>query len=164
MAEDPVNQQAFADDVAAAAAAGGPAGFAGAEPGSPDFKMPSADEIWKMVESMEGISDTEREELRESIFNPKPPSPEDFMRQYGHPGHSSREYIFFFVMLALILLVFGKRPPRGTRATNTIVVKPYRVRYPRPLEAKGRAGAAISFRGPCQSIHTHSHTQPQASL
>ncbi|XP_020802507.1 uncharacterized protein LOC110179343 isoform X1 [Drosophila serrata] len=107
MAEDPINQQAFADDVAAAAAAGGPAGFAGAQPGSPDFKMPSADEIWKMVESMEGISDEERAELRDSIYNPKPPSPEDFMRQYGHPGHSSREYIFFFVMLALILLVFA---------------------------------------------------------
>ncbi|KAH8372459.1 hypothetical protein KR093_011634, partial [Drosophila rubida] len=112
MAEDPINQQAFAEDVAAAAAAGGDQGFAlppGAGPGSPDFKMPSADEIWKIVESMDGISDEERAELRESIFNPKPPSPEDFMRQYGHPGHSSREYIVFFVMIALILLVFGKQ-------------------------------------------------------
>ncbi|KAH8407522.1 hypothetical protein KR222_004838, partial [Zaprionus bogoriensis] len=111
MAADPVNQQAFAEDVAAAAAAGGEEGFAmppGSGPGSPDFKMPSAEEIWKMVEAMDGISDEERAELRESIFNPKPPSPEDFMRQYGHPGHSSNEYIVFFVMLALILLVFGK--------------------------------------------------------
>lgn len=116
MAEDPINQQAFAEDVAAAAAAGGADGFAGAspgpEPGHPDFKMPSPEDIWKMVQDMEGISDAEREELRESIFNPKPPSPEDFMRQYGHPGHSSREYMVFFVMLALILLVFGK-PPDG---------------------------------------------------
>ncbi|XP_043642816.1 uncharacterized protein LOC122612956 isoform X1 [Drosophila teissieri] len=107
MAEDPVNQQAFAEDVAAAAAAGGAGGFAGPEPGHADFKMPSADEIWKLVEGMEGISDDERAELRESIFNPKPPSPEDFMRQYGHPGHSSREYLVFFVMLALILIVFA---------------------------------------------------------
>ncbi|XP_001361262.3 uncharacterized protein [Drosophila pseudoobscura] len=107
MAEDPLNQQAFAQDVEAAAAAGGPNGFAGAEPGHPDFKMPSADEIWKLVESMDGISDAEREELRESIFNPKPPSPEDFMRQYGQPGHSSREYMIFFVMLTLILFVFA---------------------------------------------------------
>ncbi|KAH8232978.1 hypothetical protein KR026_002501, partial [Drosophila bipectinata] len=112
MAEDPINQQAFAEDVAAAAAAGGADGFAGAtpgvEPGHPDFKMPSPEEIWKMVQDMEGISDAERDELRESIFNPKPPSPEDFLRQYGHPGHSSKEYMVFFVMLALILLVFGK--------------------------------------------------------
>ncbi|KAH8358211.1 hypothetical protein KR084_008180 [Drosophila pseudotakahashii] len=116
MAEDPLNQQQFAEDVAAAAAAGGPGGgFAGPEPGHPDFKMPTADEIWKLVEGMEGISDDERAELRESIFNPKPPSPEDFMRQYGHPGHSSREYLVFFVMLALILVVFGKRPPPAER-------------------------------------------------
>lgn len=113
MAEDPLNRQAFEEDVAAAALAGGEAGFAmppgSAGPGSPDFKMPSAEEIWKMVESMEGISDDERAELRESIFNPKPPSPEDFMKQYGHPGHSSNEYIVFFVMITLILLVFGKQ-------------------------------------------------------
>ncbi|EDW02327.1 GH21929 [Drosophila grimshawi] len=113
MADDPVNQRAFAEDVAAAAAAGGDQGFAmpppgSAGPGSPDFKMPSAEDIWKMVESMEGISDTEREELRESIFNPQASSPEDFMKQYGQPGHSSREYIVFFVMIALILIVFGK--------------------------------------------------------
>lgn len=120
MAEDPLNRQAFEEDVAAAAAAGGEAGFAmppGSGPGSPDFKMPSADEIWKMVESMEGISDDERAELRESIFNPKPPSPEDFMRQYGHPGHSSNEYIVFFVMITLILLVFGKLHNRLTTTT-----------------------------------------------
>jgi len=129
MAEDPVNQQAFAEDVAAAAAAGGAGGFAGPEPGHPDFKMPSAEEIWKLVEGMEGISDDERAELRESIFNPKPPSPEDFMRQYGHPGHSSREYLVFFVMLALILIVFGKRPPE--RATNESY-NPYRARYTHP--------------------------------
>jgi len=113
MAEDPINQRAFAEDVAAAAAAGGEQGFAmppgGGGPGSPDFKMPSADEIWKLVESMDGISDEERAELRDSIYNPKPPSPEDFLKQYGHPGHSSREYIIFFVMIALILLVFGKQ-------------------------------------------------------
>ncbi|KAH8280440.1 hypothetical protein KR018_007320 [Drosophila ironensis] len=117
MAEDPVNQQAFAEDVAAAAAAGGAEGFApapGVEPGHPEFKMPSPEEIWKLVQDMEGISDEERAELHESIFNPKQPSPEDFMRQYGHPGHSSREYIVFFVMLALILLVFGKPPPSET--------------------------------------------------
>uniref|UniRef100_B4MPE0 GK21618 n=1 Tax=Drosophila willistoni TaxID=7260 RepID=B4MPE0_DROWI len=117
MAEDPINQQAFAQDVAAAAEAGGPAGFAGAGmggPGSPDFKMPSAEEIWKIVEGMDGITDAEREELRENIFNPK--SPEDILRPYnggagGLPhrlGHSSSEYWVFFVMLALILLVFGK--------------------------------------------------------
>ncbi|EDW73979.2 uncharacterized protein [Drosophila tropicalis] len=116
MAEDPINQQAFAQDVAAAAEAGGPAGFAGAGmggPGSPDFKMPSAEEIWKIVEGMDGITDAEREELRENIFNPK--SPEDILRPYnggagGLPhrlGHSSSEYWVFFVMLALILLVFA---------------------------------------------------------
>lgn len=110
MAEDPLNQRAFAEDVAAAAAAGGDQGFAlppGASPGAADFQMPSADEIWKMIESMDGITDDERAELRESIFNPKPPSPDDFMK-YGHPGHSSREYLIFFVMIALILIVFGK--------------------------------------------------------
>ncbi|KAL7736122.1 hypothetical protein ACLKA6_003673 [Drosophila palustris] len=127
MAQDPLNQQAFAEDVAAAAAAGGDQGFAmppggGGGPGSPDFKMPSADEIWKMVESMDGISDDERAELRESIFNPKPSSPEDLLRQYAHPGHSSREYMIFFVMIALVLLVFGKQSsdnpiPKALRST-----------------------------------------------
>lgn len=110
MAEDPLNQRAFAEDVAAAAAAGGDEGFAlppGSGPGSAGFQMPTADEIWKMVESMDGITDDERAELRESIFNPKAASPDDLLK-YGQPGHSSKEYIIFFVMLALILLVFGK--------------------------------------------------------
>ncbi|KAM8711456.1 hypothetical protein ACLKA7_000577 [Drosophila subpalustris] len=135
MAQDPLNQQAFAEDVAAAAAAGGDQGFAmppgggGGGPGSPDFKMPSADEIWKMVESMDGISDDERAELRESIFNPKPTSPEDLLRQYAHPGHSSREYMIFFVMIALVLLVFGKQSSDNSktyklkRSVEAIVAK-----------------------------------------
>ncbi|KRG04055.1 uncharacterized protein LOC6578485 isoform X1 [Drosophila mojavensis] len=109
MAEDPLNQRAFAEDVAAAAAAGGDEGFAlppGSGPGSAGFQMPTADEIWKMVESMDGITDDERAELRESIFNPKAASPDDLLK-YGQPGHSSKEYIIFFVMLALILLVFA---------------------------------------------------------
>ncbi|XP_017839973.1 uncharacterized protein LOC108597771 isoform X1 [Drosophila busckii] len=109
MAQDPINQQAFAEDVAAAAAAGGDQGFA-VPAGNGDFKMPSPEDIWKMVEGMEGITDDERAELRESIFNPKPPSAEDYMKQYGAgavAGHSSRDYMIFIVMIALILLVFA---------------------------------------------------------
>ncbi|XP_030376405.1 uncharacterized protein LOC115625491 isoform X1 [Scaptodrosophila lebanonensis] len=110
MAEDPLNQQAFAEDVAAAAAAGGENGFAvppGQESGGAGFQMPSPEDIWKLVEQMEDISDAEREELRESIFNPKAPTAEDYMRQLAQPGHSSREYLVFMVMIALIVLVFA---------------------------------------------------------
>lgn len=108
MADDPINQQQFADDVAASAAAGDGQSFV---PDS-NFKMPSVDEVWKMIEQMEGISDEERENLRESLYNPQDGTPDDFMkRMAGQPtmGHTSWDFLIFFAMIAIILLVFGKQ-------------------------------------------------------
>ncbi|XP_054738300.1 uncharacterized protein LOC129244603 isoform X1 [Anastrepha obliqua] len=113
MADDPVNQQQFAEDVAALAAAGSgdnlgnPYGNLGDPKGN--FKMPSVDEVWKLIQQMEGISDEEKENLKENLYNPQEGTAEDFMRRYAEPGpaHSSWDYMIFFAMIALILLVFA---------------------------------------------------------
>lgn len=107
MADDPVNQQQFAEDVLAASEAG-----EGGDFGDPNgnFQMPSVDEVWKLIEQMEGISDEERASIRENLYNPQDGTAEDFMKRYAQPamGHTSWDYIIFFTMLAIIIAIFGK--------------------------------------------------------
>ncbi|XP_014095589.2 uncharacterized protein [Bactrocera oleae] len=108
MANDAVNQQQFADDVAAlAAGSGDPYGNLGDPNG--DFKMPSVDEVWKLIEQMNGISDEEKANLKENLYNPQEGTAEDFMRRYAQPGpvHSSWDYAIFFAMIAIIVLLFA---------------------------------------------------------
>ncbi|XP_017478810.1 PREDICTED: uncharacterized protein LOC108368473 [Rhagoletis zephyria] len=106
MADDPANQKQFAEDVAALAAAG--SGDHLGDIGG-DYKMPSVDEVWKLIEQMEGISDEEKANLKENLYNPQEGTAEDFMRRYAQPGpvHSSWDYTIFFAMIAVIVLVFA---------------------------------------------------------
>ncbi|GBP03243.1 hypothetical protein EVAR_69268_1, partial [Eumeta japonica] len=61
MADDLINQQQFAEDVAAATGEDGFVNFADADG---NMKMPSVKEVWNMIEHMEGISDEERAILK----------------------------------------------------------------------------------------------------
>lgn len=110
MANDPVNQQQFADDVAALAAGSGDSYTNIGDPNG-DFEMPSLDEVWNLIEQMDGISDEEKANLKENLYNPKEGSAEDFMRRYAQSGpiHSSWDYAIFFAMIAIIVLLFGKQ-------------------------------------------------------
>lgn len=107
MADDPVNQQQFEEDVLAAAGQDGSMNL-----GGPDgnFKMPSVEEVWKLIEQMDGISDEERASLKESLYNPAEGTAEDFLKRYAQPavGHTSWDYMIFFAMLVIIMLIFGK--------------------------------------------------------
>ncbi|XP_061387260.1 uncharacterized protein LOC133324992 [Musca vetustissima] len=111
MAEDPINQQQFAEDVLAATqddgsfAAGGNLGDLNGNMG----KLPSVDEVWKLIEQMDGISDEERASIRENLYNPQEGTAEDFMKRYAQPdmGHTSWDYIIFFTMLAIIIAIFA---------------------------------------------------------
>lgn len=107
MADDPINQQQFAEDVLAATGEDGNMNL-----GDPNgnFQMPSVDEVWKLIEGMEGISDEERASIRENLYNPQDGSAEDFMKRYAQPGisHTSWDYAIFFTMIIIILLIFGK--------------------------------------------------------
>lgn len=108
MADDPVNQQQFEEDVLAAAGEDGSMNM-----GGPDgnFKMPSVEEVWKLIEQMDGISDEERASLKESLYNPAEGTAEDFIKRYAQPaavGHTSWDYMIFFAMLVIIMLIFGK--------------------------------------------------------
>ncbi|XP_073811209.1 uncharacterized protein isoform X1 [Musca autumnalis] len=109
MAEDPVNQQQFADDVLAATQDDG--SFATNNLGDPNgnMKLPSVDEVWKLIEQMDGISDEERASIRENLYNPQEGTAEDFMKRYAQPamGHTSWDYIIFFTMLAIIIAIFA---------------------------------------------------------
>lgn len=107
MAEDPINQQQFEEDVLAAANSDGDMGF-----GSPDgnFKLPSVEEVWKLIEQMDGISDEERASIRENLYNPQEGTAEDFLKRFAQPTvtHSSWDYVIFLTMIAILFLIFGK--------------------------------------------------------
>ncbi|XP_075167863.1 uncharacterized protein LOC142240029 isoform X1 [Haematobia irritans] len=111
MAEDPVNQQKFAEDVLAASEASDDGSFVGANLGDPNgnFQMPSVDEVWKLIEQMEGISDEERASIRENLYNPQDGSAEDFMKRYAQPamGHTTWDYVIFLTMVAILLMIFA---------------------------------------------------------
>uniref|UniRef100_W8BAH1 Uncharacterized protein n=1 Tax=Ceratitis capitata TaxID=7213 RepID=W8BAH1_CERCA len=111
MADDPVNQRQFAEDVAAYAAGAAGSGDAPTNFGDPNgnFKMPSVDEVWKIIEQMDGISEEEKANLKENLYNPQEGTTEDFMRRYAQTGpvHSSWDYVLFFAMIAIIVFVFA---------------------------------------------------------
>ncbi|XP_065367949.1 uncharacterized protein LOC135960560 isoform X1 [Calliphora vicina] len=107
MADDPINQQQFEEDVLAAA---GPDGAMNL--GDPDgnFKLPSVEEVWKLIEQMDGISDEERASIRENLYNPQDGSAQDFLKRYTQPSavaHSSWDYMIFIAMMVIILLIFA---------------------------------------------------------
>lgn len=109
MADDPINQQQFAEDVLAATGADGE-GFSNLGDPNGNFKMPSVDEVWKLIEQMDGISDEERANIRENLYNPQEGSAEDFMKRYAQPtmNHTSWDYIIFMSMIAILFMIFGK--------------------------------------------------------
>lgn len=107
MADDPINQQQFEEDVLAAA---GKDGSMNLGDHSGNFKLPSVEEVWKLIEQMDGISDEERASIRENLYNPEGGSPEDFLKRYSKPAvvHTSWDYMIFCAMIVIITLIFGK--------------------------------------------------------
>uniref|UniRef100_A0A1A9ZB34 Uncharacterized protein n=2 Tax=Glossina TaxID=44049 RepID=A0A1A9ZB34_GLOPL len=95
MADDPVNQQQFMQDVAAAE---GPDGYINL--GDPNnLNMPSLDEVLQLIEQMKDLSEEERENLRENLL------------KYTQTGtnvvsHSTWDYTIFLSMIVLIMVVF----------------------------------------------------------
>uniref|UniRef100_A0A1A9WQM8 Uncharacterized protein n=1 Tax=Glossina brevipalpis TaxID=37001 RepID=A0A1A9WQM8_9MUSC len=95
MADDPVNQQQFMQDVAAAES---PDGYINL--GDPNnLNMPSLDEVLQLIEQMKDLSEEERENLRENLF------------KYTQTGmnvvsHSTWDYTIFLAMISLIMVVF----------------------------------------------------------
>uniref|UniRef100_A0A1A9VR59 Uncharacterized protein n=1 Tax=Glossina austeni TaxID=7395 RepID=A0A1A9VR59_GLOAU len=96
MADDPVNQQQFMQDVAAAE---GPDGYINL--GDPNnLNMPSLDEVLQLIEQMKDLSEEERENLRENLL------------KYTQTGttnvvsHSTWDYTIFLAMIVLIMVVF----------------------------------------------------------
>lgn len=61
-------------------------------------KMPSLEELLKMVDGMQDMSEEERNELRAALLKP------DRMTL------TAGDYIVFITMISIILLVFGKHP------------------------------------------------------
>lgn len=105
MAEDPINQQQFAEDVAAAAGEDGFSQYSGADG---NVKMPSIDELLNMIEEMDGISDEDKAALKESIYNPQGGSASaEYLKRLA-VGHTSWEYIIFLAMIVVLVLIFGK--------------------------------------------------------
>ncbi|KAM7344730.1 uncharacterized protein ACRADG_011334 isoform 1-T3 [Cochliomyia hominivorax] len=106
MAEDPINQQQFEEDVLAAAGEDGSMNL-----GDPDgnFKLPSVEEVWKLIEQMDGISEEEKANIRNNLYNPQDGSAEDFIKRYAQPavGHTSWDYMIFFAMIIIIMLIFA---------------------------------------------------------
>ena len=107
MADDPINQQQFEEDVLAAANGDGDMNL-----GSPDgnFKLPSVEDVWKLIEQMDGISDEERASIRENLYNPQEGTAEDFIKRLAQPTvtHSSWDYMIFLAMIVILFLIFGK--------------------------------------------------------
>lgn len=64
-----------------------------------DFKMPTMEDFLTMLESMDNLSDEEKEELRAGVL-------QNAMRRKLQAGLS--DYLVFFVMLSIMLAVFGK--------------------------------------------------------
>uniref|UniRef100_A0A182MX63 Transmembrane protein n=1 Tax=Anopheles culicifacies TaxID=139723 RepID=A0A182MX63_9DIPT len=63
-----------------------------------DFKMPTMEDFLKMLESMDNLSDEEKEELRAGVL-------QNAMRRKLQAGLT--DYLVFFVMLAIMLAVFA---------------------------------------------------------
>ncbi|XP_023296408.1 uncharacterized protein LOC111679134 isoform X1 [Lucilia cuprina] len=106
MADDPINQQQFEEDVLAAAGQDGSMNL-----GDPDgnFKLPSVEEVWKLIEQMDGISDEERASIRENLYNPQDGTPQDFLKRFAQPTvtHSSWDYMIFVAMIVILFLIFA---------------------------------------------------------
>ncbi|XP_037955232.1 uncharacterized protein LOC119685102 isoform X1 [Teleopsis dalmanni] len=104
---DEAQTQEFLDDVNEQAMNLDP--LSGLGSSNPDFKMPTVEEVWDIIQQMEGISDEERESLRKSLYSPQDGSPEDFFKNLGQPqnAHSSWEYTIFLAMVAILVLVFA---------------------------------------------------------
>uniref|UniRef100_A0A182S766 Uncharacterized protein n=1 Tax=Anopheles maculatus TaxID=74869 RepID=A0A182S766_9DIPT len=65
-----------------------------------DFKMPTMEDFLSMLESMDNLSDEEKEELRAGVL-------QNAMRRKLQAGLS--DYLVFFVMLSIMLAVFEER-------------------------------------------------------
>ncbi|KFB50452.1 hypothetical protein ZHAS_00018483 [Anopheles sinensis] len=65
-----------------------------------DFKMPTMEEFLSMLDGMDNLSDEEKEELRAGIL-------QNSLRGRLQAGLS--DYLVFFVMLSIMLSVFGKK-------------------------------------------------------
>ncbi|KAI8127617.1 hypothetical protein CVS40_3055 [Lucilia cuprina] len=96
----------LAEDVLAAAGQDGSMNL-----GDPDgnFKLPSVEEVWKLIEQMDGISDEERASIRENLYNPQDGTPQDFLKRFAQPTvtHSSWDYMIFVAMIVILFLIFA---------------------------------------------------------
>lgn len=63
-----------------------------------DFKMPTMEDFLSMLESMDNLSDEEKEELKAGVL-------QNAMRRKMQAGLS--DYLVFFVMLSIMLAVFA---------------------------------------------------------
>ncbi|XP_067632239.1 uncharacterized protein [Eurosta solidaginis] len=104
MADDPINQQLFAEDVAAYAA--GDDYDYDIDNSDSNFEMASVDEVWQMIEEMDDISDEEKAELKESLYNPMKAA-EHLVNHLDQTVHTSWDYMIFLLMIGLVMIVFA---------------------------------------------------------
>lgn len=94
MADDNRNVEQFMKDVVNAAT----------DEGFKDYsngKTPSPEEVWSLIEQMDGLSRAERNQLYTSLFNTS-------STNQMITGRSTAEYTVFLAMIAVIIVVFGK--------------------------------------------------------